>query len=545
MYTECNECETLFQVSAETLRNAMGMVRCTHCSSVFNALTMLKDEHEVEVSTAENIEDQLPTRQLGDKLVVDSAFLQKQDWYQDAGDTNKFRAVELVNAALEGVDPPSEANTQEAKQQYDTSDTKIREPIFGRLLRIVFGQTFTLALRNLTRHARRTALGLGTIGFGVISLLLAGGFAEWMMWMERESTIHSQLGHIQIVKNGYLESGVADPYNYLIDEGLLDTTAIEAHPNVKTLTPRLAFSGLISKDETTVTFLGEGVRPETENELSREVIVHAGQPLATDAPNGLILGKGLANSLGAEIEDTVVLLTTTEGGSISAVEATVRGIFHTAVKAYDDVALRTPLAMGQELSKAEGVHQYIVLLDETDKTEEVLASLSEIVPQEKNSLQLVPWIDLADFYKAVVALFSAQTSFVRLVIGIIIVLTISNTLVMSVMERTGEIGTLMAVGITRRKVMKLFLSEGFVLGLVGGLIGVAIGTSLGALISHVGIPMPPAPGMDHGFTAAIRITNELIISAFFVAVISAILASVYPAWKASQLEIVDALRHSK
>ena len=116
---------------------------------------------------------------------------------------------------------------------------------------------------------------------------------------------------------------------------------------------------------------------------------------------------------------------------------------------------------------------------------------------------------------------------------------------MSVMERTGEIGTLMALGITRNKVMKLFLSEGFVIGLVGGLLGTAIGVGLAMLISHIGIPMPPAPGMDHGFTAAIRITDSLVIVGFFVALISAVLASVYPAWKASQLEIVDALRHSK
>ena len=223
----------------------------------------------------------------------------------------------------------------------------------------------------------------------------------------------------------------------------------------------------------------------------------------------------------------------------------MRGIFHTAVKAYDDVALRTTLPLAQELAKAEGVHQYIVLLDETEKTDAVLNQLADLIPTEAQGLELIPWIDLADFYKAIVELFSAQTSFVRLVIGIIIVLTISNTLVMSVMERTGEIGTLMALGITRKKIMKLFLSEGFVIGLVGGLLGTAIGVGLAILISYIGIPMPPAPGMDHGFTAAIRITNTLVISGFFVALVSAVLASVYPAWKASRLEIVDALRHSK
>ena len=179
-------------------------------------------------------------------------------------------------------------------------------------------------------------------------------------------------------------------------------------------------------------FVGKTPRQSTTGSLQRrrEVIVHAGEDLTSEDRQGMILGKGLAASLGAEVGDIVVLLTTAEGGGISAVEGTVRGIFHTAVQAYDDVALRTTLPLAQELAKAEGVHQYIVLLDETEKTDAVLAELAELVPTESQGLELIPWIDLADFYKAIVELFSAQTSFVRLVIGIIIVLTISNTLVM-------------------------------------------------------------------------------------------------------------------
>jgi len=65
------------------------------------------------------------------------------------------------------------------------------------------------------------------------------------------------------------------------------------------------------------------------------------------------------------------------------------------------------------------------------------------------------------------------------------------------------------------------------------------------VISAIGIPMPPAPGMDQGFTAAIRMTWDLLLGGFFVAVVSAVLASLYPAWKASRLEIVDALRRAR
>ncbi|HMM75074.1 MAG TPA: FtsX-like permease family protein [Gammaproteobacteria bacterium] len=407
------------------------------------------------------------------------------------------------------------------------------------------GQTFSLALRNLTRHRRRTALGIGAIGFGVIALVLAGGFAEWMKWAERESTIHSRLGHIQIVRSGYYENGVADPYAYLIPDAAVNTARLKGLPHVKTVTPRLAFSGLVSKGETTVSFLGEGVAPETEAEVSKEVIVHEGSGLSSAEPKGIILGKGLAQSLGAATGDTVVLLTTTGSGSVSAVEAKVNGIFHTAVKAFDDVALRAPLPLARELTKAEGSHQLIVLLDETEHTDEVLGYLKQLVPAKRSALEIVPWIDLADFYKAVVELFASQMNFVRAIIAVIIIMSISNTLVMSVMERTSEIGTLMAIGYRQRKVMQLFVSEGFMIGVAGGIAGVVLGYLLAKLISAVGIPMPPAPGMDQGFTASIRLTWQLFAGGFLVAVASAVLASLYPAWKASRLEIVDALRRAR
>lgn len=567
MFTQCPNCQSLFRVTADNLRTQMGMIRCTQCEHVFNALSALREAQEIDTSRAEEVGNQLAhVLELGDEQLIDPRFLQSQEWFiTSLGPTpadqlgkaddrsvksaaNVARLGAAASAIPRGPRPaPARAHAkpvfEESREPID--EAQLREPLPVRLLRALLGQTGALALRNLTRHRRRTALGIGAIGFGVVALVLAGGFAEWMQWAERESTIHSRLGHIQIVKKGYYENGVADPYAYLIPDSVVNTKRLAMLPHVETVTPRLAFSGLVSKGETTVSFLGEGVAPETEAAVSKEVIVHDGAPLSSEKPKGIILGKGLAQSLGADVGDSVVLLTTTGSGSVSAVEASVSGIFHTAVKAFDDVALRTPLPLARELAKAEGSHQLIVLLDQTERTDEVLAYLRQLVPAERSALEIVPWIDLADFYKAVVELFRSQMNFVRTIIAIIIIMSISNTLVMSVMERTGEIGTLMAIGYRRRKVMQLFVSEGFMIGLSGGLVGMTLGWLLAEFISYIGIPMPPAPGMDHGFTAEIRTTGALLVGGFAVAVVSATLASLYPAWKASRLEIVDALRRAR
>ena len=408
----------------------------------------------------------------------------------------------------------------------------------------MIGQTLALACRNLSRHVRRTAINVAAIAFGVVAMVLAGGFGEWMVWMERESTIHSRLGHLQIVRRGYHDRGAGDPYAYLIGSDTVDIKTIASLAHVRAIAPRLVFSGLISKGETTISFQGEGVVPEAEVDLSRDIVIRVGRQLASSAPTGIVLGNGLAANLGAEPGAKVVLVTTTGSGSISAVEADVVGVFQTAIKAFDDVALRVPLPLARRLMKTDGAHQLLILLDDTGRTDEMRIRLGEVASARDRGLEIVPWSNLADFYWAVVDFFSSQTRFVRMIIALIIVLSMSNTLMASVRERTSEIGTLMATGTRRSRVVQLFVAEGLVMGVSGGVIGMVAGLALANVISAVGIPMPPAPGMDQGFDAEIRVTSALVAGAFLVAVVASAMASVYPAWKASRLNIVDALRRA-
>jgi putative ABC transport system permease protein len=142
-------------------------------------------------------------------------------------------------------------------------------------------------------------------------------------------------------------------------------------------------------------------------------------------------------------------------------------------------------------------------------------------------------------------LFSKQINVVKFIIGLIIVLTISNTQMMSVLERTTEIGTRLAIGQRRRAVMRMFMAEGLLIGLAGGGLGVLLGLLLAGVISSIGIPMPPPPGMSSGFDGQILVAPTLAFDALVLALVTTFLASVMPAWKASRMNIVDALRHNQ
>ena len=400
-----------------------------------------------------------------------------------------------------------------------------------------------LALRSTLRHRTRSTIALGAIAFGVIAILLAGGFIEWIFWAIREAAIQTGLGHVQVVQRGYQENGIADPFSYLLPETSRDLSLIEGAPEVKVVAPRLNFGGLISHGDSTLSFAGEGVDAEKEKLVSRVLNIAQGEGLSAGDPDGIILGVGLAANLDVKPGDQVVLVGTSASGSINAVDAHIRGLFRSDVKAYDDSALRAPIGLARRLLKVRGSHIWVIALDKTEDTREWVDRMRAELRSTK--LELIPWYDLADFYNKSVKLLSSQMFFVRVIIGLIIVLSISNVLIMSVLERTGEIGTLMAMGTRARHILKQFLWEGFLLGLLGTLLGLVIGLILAHIISFVGIPMPPPPGRQGGYSAQILLTWGLAASAFALGIVTTSLASLYPAWRASRLEIVDALRHNR
>lgn len=399
-----------------------------------------------------------------------------------------------------------------------------------------------LPFRNLARHRTRSLISLSAVAFGVVAILLAGGFTEWVFWAMREATIHTGLGHLQITRPGFRDAGFADPAAYVLPAKAPELGVARSAPGAKVVDERLLFSGLVSSGETTVAFTGQGVDPVADRAIS-PILPVVGRNLDSAKPEGALVGRGLAGALGVKPGDRISLVVTIPGGGINAVEASVSGTFATQVKAYDDSAVRMPIALARKLLRIPGSHVWVVGLGETDGDYQRAAEyLRARLPPAQ--FEVATWLDLSDFYRKAVVLLSRQIDVMALLIGVIIVLGISNTLAMNVLERTGEIGTLMAMGTPRRGILQLFVLEGFLLGVLGGLAGLVIGVLLAQLISLVGIPMPPPPGRDTGYSARIMLTPALAAWGMSMAVVSTTIASVYPAWKAARLPVVDALRHN-
>src|SRR5438445_432121 len=269
-----------------------------------------------------------------------------------------------------------------------------------------------LALRNVFRNRRRTLITLAAMGFGAAAIIVFGGFVHSIYFGVRESTIRSQVGHIQIYRKGYSDKGNLAPYDYLITD----------------------YAGLRAE----LLKLEHGKAENT--------------PAVREAIDRLIRERGL------------------------------------------DLEIRT-------------------------------------------------WEDLALRYHQVRELFGRIFAVLTLIVSIMVVFGITNTMTMAIFERTREIGTVMALGTRRRGVVSMFVLEGFVLGVLGAVAGVVLGVVLAKAISAVGIQLPPPPGSTRGFMVQIFVVPAVLAQAFQLSIVAATLASLYPAWRAARLNVVEALRH--
>lgn len=399
-----------------------------------------------------------------------------------------------------------------------------------------------LAFRNIFRNRSRTLLTLAAIITGVTAIILSGGFVEDTFIQLRESTIHSRIGHLQIFRQGYLEYGQRDPSRYLISDPKQVIDRLRPIPDVKEVMARLNFSGLANNGQADLPIIGEGVEPDKEARLGTAATLVAGRALTGTDAFGVTIGEGVATALQLQPGSYLTLMVSTPEGALNTLEFEVVGVFRTFSKDYDDRAVRIPLAAAQELLSTTSVHSLVVLLDDTGATDSVTSTVKGTLGRQGYDVK--PWHELADFYNKTVALYKRQFGALQFIILVMLALSVASTINMAIFERTGEFGTLLAIGLRRLQIFKLVLLENILLGCVGGMLGVSVGVILAAIISGIGIPMPPPPGSNIGYIAYVRVVPSVLIAAAVIGVLAASMAAILPGRRASQLPVVEALRHN-
>lgn len=402
-----------------------------------------------------------------------------------------------------------------------------------------------LALRNILRQKKHTAMTLIAIICGTVGIILAGGWVNDIFVQLGEALIHSQTGHLQIYKQGYYDAGSRSPEKYLITEPdnvkkqIVKEVGVEKFDSIMA---RLNFSGLLNNGRSDLSIIGEGVQPEMEAKLGSSVLITTGRQLANEDAFGIMLGKGVAQALKLKPGDYVTLLVNTHEGALNSLDFEVIGIFQSFSNDYDARAVKIPLAAAQELLGTQGVNALVVLLKNTEDTDSIATRLAERIGTA--GLEIKTWVELNDFYEKTVELYKGQFGVLQFIILIMVLLSVANSINMSIFERVGEFGTMMALGNPSNQVFQLILSESLLLGVIGSSIGIGIGILLALAISAIGIPMPPPPNADLGYTAQIQIVPSVLLMAFIIGLSATVLAALLPARQVSRMQVAEALRQN-
>ena len=405
-----------------------------------------------------------------------------------------------------------------------------------------------IALRNLVRYRRRTlfTIGLITVGmvFVVVFVAAAGSFKDMMI---RDIT-DSYLGHIQIHSKGYVASIETLPLqmNLRPDQVARIEQALKDNEAIQSYSKRIKFGGAFSNFEETTNIRINGVDPEAEVETSPLLLPR----LVTGERTAASLGRGkilvpelLARGLGVKIGDTVVVVATNRDGSVNGKTFAISGVVSSA-------------------TGPGGRDGYIHIDDARDLLRLTEPEVSEIAIRLKNlsdlqtisgqlsskltglggagNVEIHTWEQLSPFFN-IVRMIDVMTFFLKAMLVSVVLIGIMNVMIMAVYERIREIGTIAAMGTLPRRILSLFLYEGLLLGTVGAVFGTMVGSAVIFALNSAQITFSFGQQKAVVLAPAVSFSQVVVISVLVIGV--SLLATLQPAWKASRMEPIDALRH--
>jgi putative ABC transport system permease protein len=397
---------------------------------------------------------------------------------------------------------------------------------------------FLLSIKNLFRNCRRTIAILFTVGLGTGALFSFDGFIHGVLKELRYDTIHSNYGYGQVHTQGYRETVFEEPTKHWIANGDEVQDYILHLEGVEAVFPRVSFSALLKHGNTTIGGSGQGIEAEKEAGFFHSLHVEEGKNLDTE-PNGILLGKGLAEAIRAKPGDVVTVIATSTKGIVNKGKFVVTGIFHTGSSAFDSRVFRIQLPAAQHLLKTPKIELISLGLSDQTDWQTIANQIEENFPAlEATSFEVLDKV----YYQNSVDWLKAQFSVVQVIILSIVLLGIFNTISASILERKQEIGNLRANGQSVFQIMRLILAEGGVVATIGSLLGMGATYAILMLFVHQGLMMPPGPGQTKPFLVSFSFEWSMVLAGVALSLAAALIASFLAGIKVARMSIAKSLR---
>jgi ABC-type lipoprotein release transport system permease subunit len=407
-------------------------------------------------------------------------------------------------------------------------------------------QQLKLAFRNLNRNRRRSILSALAISMGLALLMLIASVIRGEMETSINKSITLVSGHLQIHSANYIDSKSSLKWADLIVDPQKIITDIKSVPQINNLiyeaTPRLYASAIISSRNDSIGVQLMGIDPQSKANEPFVTGLTSGSFITAEDASGVVVGQLIADKLKMNVGDSISLLVNTSNGDVVQQDFVIRGMYTTHTPSYDESTILMPLAKAQAITSTQNHASTIfIILKDRNQADAVAASI------QGTGYQVKTWSEMNQLMLDTESLANSFMVIIYMIVLVITATVIVNTLIMSVFERTREIGILSALGWKSRDIMSLFMTEATILSMGGILFGIILGRLVCLYFEKVGIGFGNL-GLRNGFLLGDRLyaifANSDVIYLSIIAFVVTMLASLYPAFLAAHLEPIDAL-HGK
>lgn len=407
---------------------------------------------------------------------------------------------------------------------------------------------WVLALRNILRNRRRTVLTLLSMsgGYLLVSVMYSlneGSYDQVLQYFTRDTT-----GHVQLTAPGYIERPNLYRTVAVSADGL---SRLAALPEVQAVSARIESGALAYGAEKSLPVEVKGLIPEREAELSylAEKIT-AGRyftdQLTSDGLYEAMIGALTARQLNLSVGDDIVLLSQGADGSMANDLYRVTGIIGDT-DAAESRWVVIPLQAAQVFFVLpEQAHRWLVVGEDYRRSAHVRQAVDAWVTNAgfTDPVVVSAWQEVArEFYELMEA-DKEGGMFASYILIFLVCVGVLNTVLMSVMERTGEFGVLKAIGTPPQRIFSLIVLETLLLALLGCAIGFLLAFPLNLWMTLVGVEL--AEPIDISGIVFSHYRGQMSFTVFLmpaqIIFVAALLISLLPAWRASRLVPVDAMR---
>ena len=405
-----------------------------------------------------------------------------------------------------------------------------------------------LAFLNIGRNPRRSMITVLAIGVGLAALIFLWGFSDGTNEQMRENVIRLLTGHIQIHAPGYKNS--LSPELTLPDRELL-MQKLMTFKNLVAVSERVKCEALIGTSEKSRGVILTGIDPEQETKVTDlKKYIRDGEFLNGQGKREIIIGDRLAEKVELKVGDKVVVMTQAMDGTLAGFSYYVKGIFHTGSQTLDEVSAYISLSSAQELLTLENeTHEMVIRLNQRKIISSFLNELkTSLTSGTSGNYDISTWDEIVPEVEQWAKWSEAIIRTILMAVMVVIGVSIMNTVLMSVFERTRELGVMMAIGTSPGRVIRLILLETFILELFGIVLGLILGYLVTTYFAQVGIAFPELErAFSRSYMSTVTYTRvepfhvlQSIVTLF--ALTSFI--GLYPAWKAGRMEPIKAIYRS-